>query len=200
MSIEALEKKSNRPRFKKTLCFLFSGKAGVGKSFCSSVLNHVSMLDDLNSTVGNFAYGVKKTAKDLGWDGTKDERGRSFLQEIGALGRKYDPNIWVDKSIDRFSDHPDFPFDVVIFDDWRFPNEYERILDHHLMYKPIKIRVISSTYYDPNMTDAQKKDASETALDSYEFHYTIVNDGKTIKDLEKELFDILVEEYKDNIF
>ena len=41
---------------------------------------------------------IKEIARTgFGWDGRKDARGRRLLQEIGTVGRHYDPDLWLDR-------------------------------------------------------------------------------------------------------
>ncbi|MGH7573080.1 MAG: hypothetical protein ACREMK_14755 [Gemmatimonadota bacterium] len=57
------------------------------------------------------AYGFEKDALaapikaiatgSFGWDGRKDARGRRLLQELGTVGRSYDPQIWLQRLADR---------------------------------------------------------------------------------------------------
>lgn len=50
---------------------------------------------------------IKEIAgSDFGWDGAKDARGRRLLQEIGATGRHYDPDLWLDRLAARLDVDP----------------------------------------------------------------------------------------------
>jgi len=52
----------------------------------------------------SFAAKIKEIAvKYFGWDGVKDEKGRKLLQTIGAAGRAYDPNVWINHCHDLIS-------------------------------------------------------------------------------------------------
>lgn len=47
---------------------------------------------------------IKRIAAEaFGWDGAKDERGRRILQEIGTVGRNYDPDLWLTRFADRLA-------------------------------------------------------------------------------------------------
>ena len=74
----------------------------------------------------------------MGWDKEKDEKGRKLLQDIGKVGREYNPNIWVTHlltQLDRKFGNKNqvFPTNVVIVDDWRFPNEYAYLKSNPLL-------------------------------------------------------------------
>lgn len=163
-----------RPNMNKTLCFLLSGKAGVGKTYCANVLKRLLLERGLKADIFNFAYGVKQTALFMGWDYIKDEKGRKLLQGIGNSGRAYNEDIWVRYTFIRIEDQVGYPFDTVIVDDWRFNNELAYINKSELLYKPIRIRVDAVNRESLRYT-AQWYDASETELDFNEFDYTIYN-------------------------
>jgi hypothetical protein len=91
-----------------------TGYIGAGKSTAATELE-ITFPDYY---IGAFATHVKASAKDMGWDGKKDERGRQFLRAIGAAGREYDEDLWI--KIETRNYHEDIP---VIFDDVRYPNE-----------------------------------------------------------------------------
>lgn len=195
MNIEVLGNLSRKLR--KTLCFLVSGKAGVGKTYNSAIIKNVAIMDGLNAEVFNFARSVKETAKFMGWNGEKDSAGRTLLQDIGRIGRKYDENLWVDDTMRRIEDSYNYPYDVVIIDDWRFPNEFTRIKENNPLYFPITVRIISpSRAY--KMDSSQMEDVSETSLDSFKFDYEVVNEDRSLQDLEKIWFDILTKEAMNN--
>lgn len=42
-----------------------------------------------------FGDAVKQQAKNLGWDGRKDEKGREFIIKVGELAKEYDKYHWV---------------------------------------------------------------------------------------------------------
>jgi len=185
MSITALE----RPNLTHTLCFLFSGKAGVGKTYCSDILLELLKNSGLKSAKFPFAYGVKATATFMGWDGKKDLRGRRLLQVIGQGGRAYNPNLWVHSTFVRIEESVGYPYDAVLIDDWRFINEYEYIMREQLLYKPVRIRVLAPEREILKGTP-EYDEISEKNLDWFEFDHTIENtsDGPDhVRDLLKRI-------------
>lgn len=184
---------------KKTLCFLISGKAGVGKSYASTILKTYSDFYGIKCLEAHFASEVKHTAYIVGWDGVKDEKGRKLLQDIGKVGRQYNKDTWAKLTFDSVFDKPLFPYDVVVIDDWRFPNESEYIERTEPLYKVVKIHVRSKDREILKGT-AMYNDESETSLDGYSFDYTIDNyilDGEHI---DEELKVILEKEIRNNTF
>lgn len=77
-------------------------------------------------------YGFRKYAladpikqiatRSFGWDGAKDDRGRRLLQEIGTVGRNYDPELWLERFAERIrANHGD----RLVVDDLRLALEVE---------------------------------------------------------------------------
>lgn len=164
----------NKTPMKKSLLFMFSGKAGVGKTFSSEfVVSELSKLD-YNAAKISFAYGVKKIATLMGWNGVKDQKGRRLLQGIGQVGRMYDENTWVADTINRLDNAP-LIYDVVCIDDVRFPNEYTYVRDTQPLFKPVLIRIESKDREILKGTP-EAHEISEIALDNYElFDYVVQN-------------------------
>ena len=81
--------------------------------------------------------------------------------------------------------------DFVIIPDCRFPNEIECWNGEAISIHVERIR------FESELTDEQKKHASETALDDYFFNYKIK--AATLEDLENSIdvvmSDILMEDY-----
>lgn len=95
---------------------LLSGKAGSGKD---------TVGDYLVSRYGfrkyAFADKLKEIARLMGWDGNKDEKGRRLLQDLGSVGRNYDPEMWVRFVLDKISSEKP---DNAVITDCRYANEF----------------------------------------------------------------------------
>ena len=98
----------------------YSGKTTVALSICEKDPRYIIL---------PFAESLKDMAREFGWDGKKDEKGRRFLQLLGTeIGRCYNPHYWVDRWEDAVigtAEQFDWPVReaCVIADDVRFPNE-----------------------------------------------------------------------------
>ncbi len=106
---------------KMKMLVLLSGKAGSGKDTAG---------DYLVSRYGfrkyAFADRLKEIAFLLGWDGRKDDRGRKLLQDLGTVGRAYDPCVWIRFVLDGISsDRPE----RVVITDCRYANEFSECAD-----------------------------------------------------------------------
>ena len=165
-----------------------SGKAQAGKDTTAKLLK--DKLDSMQHSVliTHYADLLKYQATSLfGWNGKKDENGRTLLQWLGTdIVRKKNPNYWVDYLTGVLKMY-DGNWDYVLIPDARFPNEIESMKKE---FDCISLRVISD--YDNGMTEEQKNHPSETALDNYDFDYTLVN-PRTISGLCTEIEEFIKE-------
>lgn len=177
----------------KSVCILFSGKAGTGKSTSATYLHNKLFI--MNETIiESFAHGVKATAKEsFGWNGIKDPAGRKLLQDIGRTGRAYNKNMWVDKTFHEYLEgNLHYPFDYVLIDDCRYENEINYVKDNPL-YSVYTVRIDAPNRESLKGTDAYA-DESEVDLDEYTFDFVINNRG-TFDELYEQL-DTVIESIK----
>ena len=159
-----------------------SGKAGHGKDTTAIFMKE--FLEERGQRVLITHYGdlVKYIAKTFfGWDGNKDEAGRSLLQRIGTDEiRAKCPNYWTDfvKGIVKM-----FPaeWDHVLIPDCRFPNEVECFMEAG--FDAVHIRVIRAPFVSP-LTLEQQMHPSETALDGVRADKYLLNTG-TLEDYRR---------------
>jgi hypothetical protein len=151
--------------FSKSICILISGRAGTGKTTTANFMKEYITSLGLSSTISPFAVGVKECAKFAGWDGNKDEKGRQFLIDIGMSGRKYDKDIWCRTTFKYIiPDLKGWPFDFVLVDDCRFPNEISYV-KNDWTYQTFVTR-IESPERECLKGKSQYNDESETSLPS----------------------------------
>ena len=164
----------------KIVCI--SGKAQHGKDTTAKLLEEALKAQGNRVLIAHYGDLVKYVCKTFfGWDGKKDEKGRTLLQRVGTDKiRAVSPDYWVDfivSILDIFCDE----WDYVLIPDTRFPNEYE-IYETYGM-DAILLRVVRPNFVSP-LTEEQQKHASETALDDYQYDATIVNSG-SLEDLKE---------------
>lgn len=97
-----------------------SGYATSGKDACGLILCEHYGFERVS-----FADALKAEAIDLGWDGTKSESGRRFLQQLGERRRKESPTYWIRKALDAI----DTCGPRVVITDVRYKNELQMIRD-----------------------------------------------------------------------
>jgi len=134
--------------------------------------------ENLSTRIGFFA------GKFFKWDGKKDERGRTLLQEIGMKVMEKDKYFWVDSvAIPLLTLGKDM-FDFVLID-VRFPSDIERLKEIFGESKVITLRV-NRIGFKSSLTEKQKSHSSETALKEYEFDY-IINTKEGLDSLRAEV-------------
>ena len=171
--------------------FLLSGKSGSGKDALANIMANKLEEHGCRTLILHFADLVKYYASQYyGWDGEKNEEGRSLLQKIGTtILRGYNQDYWT-KIIGEFlaaiSKYDEF--DVAFVPDARFPNEIEVVQDYNPQAITIRIERYNkygAPYINPNFTTEQLKHASEVSLDNYGyFDYIVENRSDGLDDLD----------------
>ena len=181
--------------------FLISGKAESGKNTVADFIADYYMKSyiDKNNFIRGVAFAdeVKSIAYSLGWDGVKDLKGRELLQQIGAWGRYYNTDFWVQKVNNSILDDIVTLKDcmqnkIFCITDVRYPNEIERVqefFDKHEDVKIYKIRIERNT--DNHLTREQQNDSSEVALDNYNNWDKVFLNNKDLESLNAEVVDWL---------
>lgn len=154
---------------------LISGKAQAGKNtFALGLYGFFEYA---------FANQLKTFAKQLGWNGNKDERGRKFLQDLATVVRTYNQRTWVNLMCNTLvaDKYPD----KVAITDCRYFNEINvmRRWGKNNGYRVDTIR-IERPGHDSMLTEEAKNHPSETELDNYLVDHVVMNTG-TITDLLK---------------
>jgi len=104
----------------------------------------------------------------MGWDGAKDARGRHLLQQIGTVGREYDPEVWLDHLAARIDTAGSV--DAVV-DDLRLPHEVTRL-------RGLGFTCVRVTRPPERIPAADgSRHETETGLDALELDLVLVNDG-----------------------
>lgn len=181
--------------------FLISGKAESGKNTVADFIAnyYMKIYIDRNNFIRGVAFAdeVKSIARSIGWNGVKDSKGRELLQQIGAWGRYYNSDIWVQKinnlilkDINTFKDC--MQNKIFCITDVRYPNEIERVQEFFDKYKDVEIHKIRIERNTANhLTKRQQNDSSETALDSYNDWDKVFLNDKDLEDLNAEVVDWL---------
>jgi len=172
--------------FLKPLIILISGKAGVGKSLTAKFFRDGfnEKAKGIDERVMSFAGGVKSTAvARFGWDFKKDGKGRRLLQGIGNIGREYDKDIWIKYLMHYRDTGLDIFPNILIVDDWRFPNELDWFMSRQDEYDIFTIRVVAPKRESLKNTE-NYNDISETSLKDTDNYNTIIRNNLTKERLD----------------
>lgn len=131
----------------------------------------------------HFADYLKFICKEyFGWDGQKDEKGRTLLQYVGTdVIRSRDPTFWV-KIICELAKVLDKDYDYIIVPDCRFPDEID-IPRNQYLFDTTSFWITrykgggSKELYDNGLTKEQREHPSESSLNKYMFDEYIANFG-----------------------
>lgn len=171
----------------KPIILLISAKAQHGKdTFAKFVKDRVEETEGKKVLIIKYGDILKNVCKMYyGWNGEKDEIGRTILQQVGTnLCRQNNPDVWVNCVIEIVKGLKT-DFDYVCVPDTRFPNEIEAWERNTNFYTyTIRLERVDENgdLFDNGLTDEQKQHPSETALDNYYFNYVVEN--KNILDIE----------------
>lgn len=162
------------------IIYALHGPMGSGKSTLAEMLVEAARRRQVNITVIPFAKPLKDLARQMGWDGKKDKKGRKLLQLLGTeCGRKcISETIWTDKW--KKAVENEHESDIVICDDMRFMDEMVAIKSLGLAHKVVCIKIKGRGY--ASWFWRVKKffgllHASEIPLKDYNFDRVIDNSG-----------------------
>ena len=150
-----------------------SAKARHGKDTAAEIIKEQLECRGYRVLITHFADLLKFICKQyFGWDGNKDERGRTLLQYIGTdvVGSQR-PAFWAEfvVSILKFFEND---WDYVLIPDCRYPVE---VATMERAFDTIILRV-ERPNFDNGLTPEQKKHSSEVDMDNYHFGLILYND------------------------
>ena len=173
---------------------MISGKSMSGKDTFANMMRDNLTARGNEVLVIHFADAVKWLARDfLGWDGNKNDKGRSLLQNFATdTMREAYPTYWAD-IVAKFISGV-HKWDYVLIPDWRFENEFETMYKYNddiITMRIIRYNEEDKMYYNPNMRLSQLTHISETELDNFNFEYIIENHSfELLKDSADELSEM----------
>ena len=170
----------------KVICI--SGTARSGKDTSASIMSEYLTNSGQNNIITHNADLLKYICKQFfGWNGVKDEQGRTILQYVGTeVVRERKPSFWVDFLI-NMADLFGSNWDYMIVSDARFPNEIQGFKDAG--FDTYHIRIMRDGY-DSGLTETQKNHPSEIALNDVIPDYIIKNNG-SVDELKLKIENVL---------
>ena len=161
-----------------------SAKARHGKDTAAEILKDYLEQRGQRVLIIHYADLLKYLCKQFfGWDGNKDEKGRTLLQYIGTdvVGAK-NPAYWAEFVVGFLKMFED-EWDYVLIPDCRYPVEVatvERAFDTTVLR-------VERPNFDNGLTEAQKNHPSEVDMDNYHFDLILYND-KGIEEFTNKVF------------
>ena len=171
-----------------------SAKARHGKDTAAELLKEYLEAKGQRVLIIHYADLLKYICKQFfGWDGVKDEKGRTLLQYIGTdvVGAK-NPAYWAEFVV-GFLKMFENKWDYVLIPDCRYPIEVATV---ERAFDTVVLRV-ERPNFDNGLTEAQKNHPSEVDMDNYRFDLILYND-KGLDEFTDKVFafanDYLLEE------
>lgn len=163
-----------------------SGKAQRGKDTSAGFMYEELTKRGYKVLLTHYADLLKWMCSNyFGWNGQKDEAGRTILQKVGTdVIRAQDPDFWVRWIVNLLKLFPN-EWDYVIIPDCRFPNEIEILKEN--FDSVTHVRVVRPDFISP-LTEEQQKHISETALDEYSYDVLLKN--TSLDELKAQIKDL----------
>lgn len=170
-----------------------SGKAQHGKDTVANILKEM-----YGGEVVHLADLLKEQAKMIGWDGKKDEGGRTLLQKFSAPIKEY--GNWLASKYPEYAEYGNGNYysaslfdkimaseeDIFYIADMRFTSEYyffrRQNEGNDIHFKTLRV---NRPNFDNGLSEEQKNDESECALDHAIMDFTINNDSDLVELREK---------------
>ena len=160
---------------KNPYIILIAGKARSGKSTLANIIGNILKIDS-KVIYSNYTKYLKQYISNItGNIVTEENKPRELLQKISSELIKKElnkPNFFIDRQIEDIEIYSYFA-DYIIISDVRFPMEIEVIKDKF----PNVISIyVKRDNYESDLTEEQRNDITETALDNYnKFDYIVDN-------------------------
>lgn len=165
--------KSTEDEPKIKICCI-SAKARHGKDTAAEMLKEYLEYQGQRVLIIHFADLLKFICRQFfGWDGTKDEKGRTLLQYIGTdvVGAKR-PAYWAEFVV-SFLKLFETEWDYILIPDCRYPVEIDTVRKE---FETVILRV-ERPDFDNGLTETQKQHPSEVAMDNFNFDAVLFNNG-----------------------
>lgn len=151
-----------------------SAKAQHGKDTAGRLIKEYLESKNQRVLIIHFADLLKFICtKFFGWNGDKDEKGRTLLQYVGTdvVGAKK-PEYWAEFIV-GFLKLFENNWDYVLIPDCRYPIEMTTMEDN---FETVLLRV-ERPGFENGLTESQKAHPSETAMDGCYYDALLYNDG-----------------------
>ena len=156
----------------------FCGWAGCGKDTAADLMAKMLPGPVLRYS---FAEPIKIMARQMGWMGDKDAKGRQLLVDLGMAGRRFDEDCWLREAQDRF--YRNTHCSHFVLSDVRFRNEAEWVMREGILVRVVRNGVRPLTC------------STEHELDGFPVSCAVANNGNL-----DDLHDMLYEEVMQRLY
>ena len=165
--------------------YVLAGKARTGKDSVAK------MMKDSYSVETVLTYSctmyLKKYIKQIyGWDGKEETKPRGILQSLGREIKKQYPNFFIDRMEEDIKFLSNY-CDIIIVTGVRLEKELAFLKEK---FDAVLIKTEKSLV-DNNLTEEQKNDITETDVDNYISYDYIINNDNGLKELKKQVKNIM---------
>ena len=170
--------------------YIISGKARSGKDNAADIIE--KYYSNKKVIKLSYSYYLKDFAKRItGWDGSDEVKPREFLQQLGIelIKTKINDHFLINRLCDDIKVFSYF-YDVIIITDARLVDEIE--IPKNLYPNATVIRI--NRNIDNNLKTNEKKHLTEIGLDNYNKYDYIIENNKTLEELNKKVIEIIRKE------
>lgn len=179
--------------------YAVSGRARHGKDTAADVIEDILGKENIIRVA--YADHLKDIAKSIGWNGEKDEKGRTLLQNLSEPIKEYHGRDYFSKYVCNLIENSEL--NEFLITDVRFLFEAKGLEEmQEKGYNVVLIRVFreeDETWESP-LTDEQKLHESEVEMDSYEGIIDILRiQNKDLSEFQEKIKEVVNKELKKNL-
>ena len=168
--------------------YIICGKARSGKDTAVDILKDYYNSKNLKTIELKYTFYLRKYTKNItGWDGSEENKPRSFMQEIGTVIRDYDNKYFSRRMLEDIFIYQNY-YDIILIDDTRMVNEITAIKEKY----PNSVSILLERKTE-ELTNTEKNHITETALDNYHDFDYVIDNNHTLEDLKNNILTIVRE-------
>lgn len=172
---------------------LIAGTAGSGKTYLGEKIVEFAKVKGLRALQTEYSKYIKMYAKEiLGYDGGRENKPRSFLQNTGGFIREElkDNNFFIRRMQEDFRIYENY-FDIVVISDVRLLQEIDAMVSSKYDVVTILVR---NEHAQIGLTEEEKNHVTENEFRKYlDYNYVVKNteDGELDKAAKTILEEII---------
>lgn len=166
--------------------FILAGKARSGKDTTADIIE--KYYKGKKTVRLMYAKWLKEYAMIISdWNGSDETKPRTLLQEIGTKSRQINPGYTTRRMQEDINVLKNY-FDIIIITDSRMPEEL--MMPKEAFKEAITMKLVREKF-ENELSQKEKNNITETALDEFNDYDYIVENNGTIEQLEEKINKIL---------